>query len=164
MAKTATYSLISSQTLGSATTSLTFSSIPQTFTDLVLVISATSTAITNIFARPNGDASNLYSRTGIYGTGTSAASVRVSSNTSGLYLGDPDTSSRFGTGIVHFMDYSNTTTFKTSLTRHGIPSDSVSMTVSLWRSTAAISSLDIYLTTAMSAGSTFKLYGIEAYK
>jgi hypothetical protein len=61
------------------------------------------------------------------------------------------------------MDYANTTTFKTWLTRSSTASKGVDEIVALWRSTSAITSLDVRAASDnFGTGSTFKLYGIEA--
>ena len=161
MAKTATYSLIASNTLGSTASTITFSSIPATFTDLVMVANLSASAVTYSGIRFNGDTATNYSLTDIYGTGSGAISSRQSNITGG---GSGDTS---GTGTVliyQINDYANTTTYKTTISRNGSPSTNVVASTCLWRSTAAINSVTIYTGTANSwnAGSTFKLYGIQA--
>jgi hypothetical protein len=170
MAKTATYSLISSQTLGSAATTVTFSSIPQTFTDLKLVMQIKNTVgvyLTYIY-EPTFS-SGIYSGTYMYGNGTSASSGRFTADNYIL----PDkpfgsTSTGWSIYTVDFMDYSNTTTFKTAISRASVPDSAsahVYANVGLMRSTSAISSLTVSLGGGNYAiGSTFKLYGIEAYK
>ena len=64
---------------GSATT-ITFSSIPQTYTDLVLVMPIFTTVNANESVRINGDTGNNYSSTWITGNGSTAASSRLSNN------------------------------------------------------------------------------------
>jgi hypothetical protein len=70
-----TYEPIASQTLGSAVSSVTFSSIPQNYTDLILVVNYGISA-NNFGARIrfNGDTGSNYSDSFIYGTGSSALS------------------------------------------------------------------------------------------
>ena len=83
-----TYVLIASNTLGSSASQVQFSSIPQTYRDLVLRISARQgTGNASVWARINvlynNDDSNStdYSNTRLYTiTGTSIVSDRVSSN------------------------------------------------------------------------------------
>ena len=166
MSKTATYALIESRTLGSTTTTVTFSSIPSTYTDLLLVINASSTSTNNHYVRAgNGsiDTAGNYSSTIVYGDGTSAGSSRFSNNTDGMYVGQGSTS--MFTNILHFQDYSNTTTFKTGLFRAGVVTSGgwVSAASGLWRSTSAINTIE-YRTAAgnLNVGSNFKLYGIKA--
>jgi len=165
MAKTATYSLIQSTTLGSTQSTITFSSIPSTYTDLVLVCSPLTTAAAAVQIRFNSDTGTNYSRTLLSGNGSSASSQRASNldQNSISYSGANTTPY---TAITQFQDYSNTTTHKTYISRSSSASDEVIAYVGLWRSTAAISTILLFPSSSGSftAGSTFKLYGIEAYK
>jgi hypothetical protein len=159
MSKTATYALIDSTTLGSAQSSVTFSSIPATYTDLILVIKAT-TISANHNLRFNGDTGSNYSYTGLYGDGSSAASFRSSSNT---VIGLTYTSSGAPMSRIQIQDYANTTTYKTILNRQDDAANATMTTVGLWRSTSAINSITIVGSGGnIPSGSTFKLYGIEA--
>lgn len=164
MAKTATYTLIMSTVLNSNTPNVTLSSIPSTYTDLVLVCQTAQPSSTGeLFIRVNSDTGNNYSYTSLTGDGLSAASNRVS-NTSIIFGGHLSTN--FGTYIFNFLDYSNTTTFKTILSRGNDASRVVSANVGLWRSTSAINSIFLGQansgTNLFTSGSTFRLYGIEA--
>jgi hypothetical protein len=155
MAAGNTYTQIASTTLGSTASSVTLSSIPSTYTDLVLVVDSTITdGSVDIYVRVNGDSSTNYSRTYVYGDGTSTVSGR---NT---------TIDRIGSGskpIHHFMNYANTTTYKTVLGRYGTAGSLTLAQVALWRSTAAITSITMLLpSSTFTAGSTFNLYGITA--
>jgi hypothetical protein len=62
------------------------------------------------------------------------------------------------------MNYANTTTYKTVLTRANAAASGVDASVGLWGSTAAITSItfDLPLVRTISTGSTFTLYGIKA--
>lgn len=160
MAKTATYSLIQSQTTsGSSTTAITFSSIPQTFTDLVLVVNGTVVSGgTDLKYTFNSDTGTNYSRIAMYGSGSSVFVARDVSQTGTNtgYLGTSNTSN-----ILNFLDYSNTTTYKNIIGRVG----GANLYLGLWRSTAAVSSITLTtVSSSYSSGCTFKLYGIEAYK
>lgn len=158
MSKTATYSLIESQTLGSATATVTFSSIPATFTDLILVIRAT-TISANFNMRFNGDSATNYSDTSVWGNGSSAASYRSTNNT---VIGLTYTSSGAPISRIQIQDYANTTTYKTALNRQDDSVNATGANVGLWRSTAAINSISIVSSGTIPSGSTFKLYGIQA--
>ena len=73
----ATYQPIETQTVsGTSTSTVTFSSIPQTYTDLVLVSAITQSADVSNYLRFNSDTGTNYSRTRLVGTGSSATSVR----------------------------------------------------------------------------------------
>lgn len=161
MAKTATYSLIDSITLGSNQSSLTFSNIPSTFTDLVLVanIKKATGVISVLKVTLNSDTGSNYSYTRLIGNGTSASSDRTSNDTGGA--GGYITTTQYN-NIINFLDYSNTTTYKTFLVRTN--NERVAAFINLWRSTSAITSIKLeeVVTADISSGSTFKLYGIEA--
>ena len=161
MAAGSTYTPITTQTLGSSTGSVTISSIPSTYTDLILIVNGTATNDNAFDLRFNGDTSANYSTTAIYGTGSSAASYRASGDTK-MDVGRADASS--GVSIIHIQNYANTSTYKTVLSR-GNDSSLVIATVNLWRSTSAINSLTIgrYTSgTSMNSGTTLTLYGIAA--
>jgi hypothetical protein len=66
--------------------------------------------------------------------------------------------------IVNFQNYANTTTNKTILTRGSVAAGQVTAAVSLWRSTAAITSIVLYTAglANWASGSQFTLYGIKA--
>jgi len=164
----ATYEPIATTTLGSNQTSVTFSSIPATYTDLILIINAKNDTLTNNEIRFNGDTNTNYSITAIYGSGTAAASTRETNNAYGsidmnAYMGTSDFSYN---NIIHIMNYANTTTFKTYLCRANSSGYGVDAIVGLWRKTPeAITSLSILTTTGTrnyATGSTFTLYGIKA--
>jgi hypothetical protein len=160
-----TYTPIASQTLSSSAAEVVFSGIPQTYTDLVLVMSAraSSTNAATIYIQVNGDTASNYSATLLQGDGSSATSSRASSQTFMYIAPIQVTSGSFQPSITHFMNYSNTTTNKTVLTRANDSASVVRAYVNLWRSTAAINSIKIYPSVnSLDTGSTFTLYGIGA--
>jgi hypothetical protein len=161
-----TYDRITTQTLGSAQTDVTLSSIPATYTDLILVINAGSSAGADANFRLNGDTGSNYSRTILTGNGTAATSSRTSNAVVGRLNFNAYPNGGAGDTIIiaHFMNYSNTTTNKTVISRAsnaGLGTDAV---VNLWRNTSAINSILVLSTSAATfiAGSTFTLYGIKA--
>jgi hypothetical protein len=161
-----TYEAIATQTLGSSAATVTFSSIPSTYTDLVLVLSATSNVAANSYVRLNNDSGTNYSWTALYGDGSTAGSDKASSTANGIlvdYFANP-TSTQINTVIMQFNNYSNTTTFKTVLSRANRAGSGTDAIVALWRSTAAITELTLRFTGSQtwSTGSTFSLYGIKA--
>ena len=156
-----TYEPISTTTLGAATATVTFSSIPQTYTDLVLVVNGVQSANQYVAIRFNGDTASNYSQTRLYSDGSTGSSDRQTSVTFGrLSAGDP--TNRFLT-ICSIQNYANATTFKSWLSRSNL--DLVAVIVGLWRITpVAITSLSVLTTTADTflTGTTFTLYGIKA--
>lgn len=113
MAAGSTYTPIATTTLGSAQASYTFSSIPGTYTDLIVVVKGDGSANTNGLMQYNGDTGTNYSMTALYGTGSAAFSAR-SSNDGQIQLGGFDGASQ-GTILISILNYSNTTTYKTNL-------------------------------------------------
>lgn len=163
----ATYDKIAAHTLPSNATSYTFSSIPSTYTDLVLIINSNATSNgEDWFTQLNGDTSTNYSYTTIGGTGSGVASSRASSQSQAKlnFYGYNTTTAGEANLLCQFMNYSNTTTNKIILTRSNAAPNGTSANVALWRSTAAINSIKIMTNSAQSyvSGSTFTLYGIKA--
>ena len=162
MAAGNTYVALATQTLGSAAASVTFSSISGTYTDLILVYNGSYSAAGQISLQFNGDTATNYSDTNIDGNGTTASSARDTSRTA-MYMGYSGTTGG-NMAILQIMNYSNTTTYKTALSRNNNAGGNVNSNVGLWRSTAAITSIVVscYNAVNFATGSTFTLYGIAA--
>jgi len=168
MAAGATYEPIATTTLGSAQATVTFNSFSG-YTDLILVMqgkSALSSDDVQLYF--NSDTGSNYSLTTLFGTGSSAVSARYTNLSNGFYISRPGwTSAGFTTTILNFMNYANSTTYKTVLFRSGANDNSAGYNgteaeVALWRSTAAITSFTIQGGGNIAVGSTFTLYGIAA--
>jgi len=164
MAAGNTYVAIATTTAtGSAAVS--FTSIPSTYTDLIFICNTQAANSADVNVRVNNDSGTNYSRTVLTGTGSAASSLRNSNMT---YF-QPEvngyvTNTMSQNMIIHFMNYSNTTTNKTFLSRANNWEVGVDAIVGLWRSTSAINRIDIAPVgaTYFSSGSTFTLYGIQA--
>lgn len=159
MAAGSTYVPLATQTLGSSAASVTFSSISSAYTDLILVAAGTTNAGTGVWFTVNNDTGTNYSYTQIQGDGSSASSSRGTGTARGA--GGSWYTSQSNT-IIQFQNYSNTTTYKTMLTRNNNGNSLVEADVSLWRSTSAINRIDIFCSgvNTLSTGSTFTLYGV----
>jgi hypothetical protein len=167
-----TYVAIQSYTLAASQATISFTSIPSTYTDLVLVASAKSliAGATDSFGiAVNGVTSATYSRTYLEGSGTAVTSGRQTSQiriVSDYVMGTAGND--YGVYTWNFMNYSNTTTYKTVLYRGSNTSNTggfnVQATVYLVPTTSAISSLTIATMNGpdWAIGSTFNLYGIAA--
>lgn len=158
-----TYTKIASQTLSGSSASVTFSNIPQTFTDLVIVFSGgESGANKNFNLTFNSDSGSNYSWTRLLGDGSTTQSSRGSSQTSIENV----LSNEICTAVYNVMNYSNVTTNKTILSRTSVASSRAATYVGLWRSTAAITSITFTAesTFTINSGSTFTIYGIESAK
>lgn len=163
MAKT--FEPIATTTLGSAASTITFSSIPGTYTDLRLVLVCKNTsANSNVRMYFNNSQATDYSITRLYGTGSAAASNR-NSNSTEISLNDgyninADNPQLF---IVDIFSYAGNTN-KTALIQPNQDNNGageVGRYVGLWRSTAAITRLDLNITNqTFATGTTATLYGI----
>lgn len=163
----ATYDSIASTTLGSAQATVTFSSISSSYTDLRLVITGKTSNTSGYFnCYINGDSTNTwYSRTYLLGNGTTASSSRASNQNYGLQMNCATSAMDVNEWpvFVDFMNYANTNVNKTVLARSGNAATQTEAWVWLYRSTSAISSLNLTAnSTTWAAGSTFTLYGIKA--
>ena len=153
---------LQTQTATSGTASITFSSIPQTYTDLMLIatINASNATLLNVQVGTGSiDTSASYSDTNLTGNGSSATSNRDTGNTV-FAMGEARSNT---TNIWHFMNYANTTTYKTVLARGSDASVATMAGVGLWRKTTAIDTILIkpdYL--SFTGNCTFTLYGIAA--
>ena len=165
----ATYEPIATTTLGSNSGTVTFSSIPQTYTDLIIISDFRTVGTPTFFGctyKLNGDAGANYSSTYILGNGSSASSSR-----STLYAGfafESYSATSNQVAITNFQNYSNSNTYKTAISRSSGAGSSelVGAWVSLWRSTAAITSITLYSTdlgaVPFASGNVFTLYGIKS--
>jgi hypothetical protein len=159
-----TYESIATQTLSSATASITFSSIPSTYTDLILVCRQATNTDANTQLQFNGDTGSNYSTNFLRSNATTVSTARDSNQTQmNLESFGFPTSAFNAITIANVMNYSNTTTYKTTLSRGSNANTGVSAVSHLWRNTAAITSMTILNNaTTFSTGSTFTLYGIKA--
>ena len=164
-----TYELIEAKTLGSAVASVTFTSIPQTFTDLQLLISSRATqnvARELIKIYPNGSTAN---NTRILLFGYDSGSVASGSDTDksiGWQSGNSTTANTFANGSVYFSNYTNSNykSYSADVVAENNSSSSwiVNLNASLWSDTAAITSIEIACeTSTFAVNSTFYLYGIK---
>lgn len=164
MAAGPAYTPIATYTFSGSGQSFTFSSIPSTYTDLRLVVEGNVTGEL-VQARFNGDTGSNYSCTNVYGDGSTAGTNRRTSFTEArLGLENVNTTTR-GIVTVDFLNYSNTSVYKSYLSRANYASQETNARVGLWRSTAAINTILVSLfnvSWAFSAGTTMTLYGITA--
>jgi len=155
-----TYEKIATNTLGTATATVTFSSISGAYTDLVVVFVGNLNAASTTNLRYNNDSGSNYSQTDLVGHSTVVVAQRTSNNTSHRLYDVQASSNAINTLIFNINNYSNTTTYKTTLLKSSDTSGEVGATVYLWRNTAAINRLDFTFGGTWSVGSTFTIYGI----
>jgi hypothetical protein len=162
-----TYEKVQSTTLSSTQSSITFSSISGAYTDLVLVMNPISNTTSGSYAylRFNSDSTTTYSRVMMGGTGTAAQSDKSNNSSEGYFIyGNQVTTNASFNAIIDINNYSDTTTYKTFLSRTNTTNDwGVEALLGLWRSNSAITSITIYCgSNSFVSGSTFTLYGILA--
>lgn len=171
-----TYTLIASNTLSSSAASVTFSSIPATYTDLVLRVSARTDGSTiwsgdlELELNSSNNSSTLFSNTELTGSGASATSARNSS--SPRWYGDGgridtagNTSNTFSSDEWYIPNYAgnlNKVGGRFNVLEQNGTTAYINVSASLWRSTNSITS--IFLASYAGnyvAGSSFFLYGIK---
>ena len=167
MPDTSTEIAIATTTLGSAASTITFSSIPSTYTDLRLVLTGYNATTGNAWAMQyNADTATNYSFTQLNGSGTAAGSGRTTT-TARIYIGDinlNNSNSVPGLATIDIFSYAGSTN-KTALSTFSGDlngSGNVFTYVSLWRSTSAINSIKLFNDAGanFAAGTTATLYGI----
>lgn len=160
----ATYEPIATTTLGSAASTITFSSIGSGYTDLRLVLSGSLTASLQLNLRFNNISTTTYSITNLVGDGATASSSRGSNQTEmNFNYGFLATSAQPILATADVFSYAGSTNKTTLFTFHQDRNGSgfIERNVGLWRNTSAITRLDIITSTStMAAGFTATLYGI----
>ena len=114
MAAGTTYTSIATYTVtGSTLASYTFTSIPQTYTDLVLVMQGGDTPVANNqYFRVNGDSGSNYTYVTVQGNGGAYSPATntnyLTATTAGRFAwyASPDSTTNYWIGKVHFLNYS----------------------------------------------------------
>ena len=166
--------LISSQTLSSSAATVTFSSIPATYTDIVLKASARTdtnngTFFDNIFVAFNSDTATNYSSTFLAGAGAGGASSGRLSTQTILRLsyaadGTDATASTFGNAELYVPSYGasqNKPISAFNVSESNNTTVYMSAVAGLWRNTAAINRIDLTCGGNFVSGSSFYLYGLK---
>lgn len=164
--------LISTQILGSNTTTVTFSSIPQGYKHLQLRLvtrgsQATTTEIPSFWF--NNVTTATYSVHYLYGGGASVASTGAANQNwllAGYSEGASSTASSYGVSIIDILDYTNTSRNKTARSLSGVKGSATysGLWSGTWYNTAAITRIDISTNSGIgiAAGSRLSLYGVLA--
>lgn len=158
---TSTYIALANLTLTGTDAEVSFTSIPNTYRDLVVVIDGTVTANAGARMEFNNDTGQNYSWVYI---GASTTAFEESAQSQTVFVQGVATlvaGQRFH-HIVQIMDYSATDKHKTILSTANENNVSVTArTVGRWASTTAVNRIDVFLSTSTYAqGTTFALYGI----
>lgn len=162
-----TYEPITSTTLGASATTITLSSIAASWTDLKLILTATSvSAGGTTYANFNGVTSAVYSWIHLIGTG-GAATTAVSNPSNIIFFNGISVGSiTTNLNIIDILGYADTTLYKTVLNRYTCDSNTASnenaLTAGSFKSTAAITSITLTNSNVFAAGTTVTLFGIKA--
>jgi hypothetical protein len=166
-----TYTLIASSTVGAGgAASITFSSIPATYTDIVFEISGRSTVAqlgASLYMRFNGGSTTNTIRN-LYGNGSAAASQTQSDAWSGIDVDGANASaSVFSNTQIYFPNYAGSTNKSwsaESVIENNATSAYCEMSAGLWANTAAINQVTFTIENASgnwSQYSTAYLYGVK---
>jgi len=171
---TNSYESIATVTVGSGGSStITFSSIPSTYTHLQIRYIArgtTSATNTGLWIYFNSDTAANYSAHQLYADGSTVGSNAYGGNpTSSTYVGyitaATATASAFGVGVIDLLEYKNTNIYKTVRSLEGNDkngSGNMNLRSLNWRSTSAISTIVLQAETGnLAQYSQFALYGVK---
>ena len=161
-----TMTLIQTITLGTAATSITFSSIPATFTDLLLVFSGRNNQSSNtwgeVLIAPNSNTSNRSHRS-VFGTGSTTGSD-TGSDIRFWISNSSSTSNTFGSSSIYIPNYASSSAKSFSIdsvTENNASSAFAVLAAGLWNDTTAISSLLLQNGAfLLSTGTSASLYGL----
>jgi hypothetical protein len=161
-----TYDPIATTTLSTATRSITFSSIPATYTDLRIVLVASFQTQVDYFEVTFNGTTTGYSWTYVQGDGSNASSGRISNNTKWV----PNFPTGAGSTTIPMLSTTDIFSYAGSTFKSGLMETSANIsssgqvirTVGLWRNTDAITSIKLEVQTYnWNAGTIATLYGIK---
>lgn len=152
-----------------STATITFSSIPATYSHLqVRVMARVAAGGQDLTVRFNGDTASNYARHRLTGSGSAAAAAGVASTTGITTLGlatMPTTANIYAVSIIDILDYANTNKNKTVRMLSGQDSNGsggIELTSGLWVNTVAVDSLTIFAGSSnFPTAASFALYGIK---
>jgi hypothetical protein len=154
---TPTYTPVATVTLASSAATVTFSNIPATYRDLILVVSATGGNYS--YFTINGLSTSIYNRVRMQGNGTST--FTSTGNATVGFMADLTTQRT--AEVHHFIDYSATDKHKSILSRNNTPDVNTVAQAHRVATTNAITSISIAAeASTFGISSTFNLYGVIA--
>ena len=155
---------------GSGASSITFSSIPSTYKHLQIRFIGGNTVPDVAYVKFNSDTTSAnYATHALTGSGSSATAYGTT-NAGGVNIqvswGVYSNGTIFNAGIIDIIDYASTSKFKTvkafsGWDTNGSSGQAIELDSGLWRSTSAINSISINVSSNWATGSTFALYGIK---
>lgn len=171
---TSAFDSLGSVLLGTATSTITFSNIPATYTHLQIrgiARSTRSNSNNNLYIGFNGDTTTgNYNAHFLLGDGASASGNQLSGITGmgsiySVNVAATSTANVFGGVVIDILDYANTNKYKTMRTLSGYDangSGNIGLLSGLWMNTAAVTSINLATYYDQYATySSFALYGIK---
>ena len=152
-------------TLGASQTGVTFSSIPNSYRDLVVIVSGnTASSDYALNMRLNSDSSSVYSSVSIEANGASTSSTSNTTTSMPTWNYNTFSASTVSSYIAHILDYSATDKHKTVIFRQGAASLGSATALGRYASTSAVSTVYVYAATGnqLAAGTIVSLYGVSA--
>jgi hypothetical protein len=159
---TATYTPLATVTLGGTASSVTFSSIPATYRDLVVVFLGAGSTNLEGRIRLNSDTGSNYNYVRMSGSGSAATAASAASQTSGFVSAIAKATTTGALQMnINIMDYSATDKHTTIISRADQAANGSEAFANRWANTAAVTSVQILTSTGNWAiGTTVNLYGI----
>jgi hypothetical protein len=155
------YVALATITLSSTSSSITFTSIPSNYKDLVLVTNSTTANGGLLYLRLNGDSGNNYNTVVMRGLSDGAQSFAYANEPGYVSVSGYTNNSN---AVINIMDYSATDKHKSILSRSGYSNQTtVEATAIRWANTAAVNSVSLVFSSGgFGAGATASLYGVAA--
>lgn len=166
----ATYTLISSNVLASSAASVTFSSIPATYKDLVIRLSARADDTGLLLQMTLNSETSFYSNILLLGNGATASSIKTGGQPylrAGYVNPSGSTASTFSSGEIYIPNYTSTTDKAISslgMTENNASTAYIANYANLWQTYSAITSITLDMAGSAQnfvSGSSFYLYGIS---
>lgn len=161
----ATYDPIATTTLGANASTITFSSIPSTYTDLRLVlnIAKMTSNTSSLYVIFNNDSALNYGYTLLGTNGSTVSSFRDTSSNiflTGKTYSQSSTIPNFATVDIFSYAGSQYKTCLNTLSNDLAAGGALAHTVGVWLSTSAINRVDFKTVSNFATGTTATLYGI----
>jgi hypothetical protein len=155
-----TYQPLATVTFGSVSPSVLFSSIPQNFKDLVLIINGSHSVNTSTLMYLNNDTGANYFGVRAQGNGSTTASDSYTTTFIALQQVSYTANQRMS-HVLNFMDYSSSTKNKSVISRPSSANTAIGMEAHRWANNSAITSIRISSASGnFNAGTTMSIYGI----
>ena len=161
-----TYQLIGSVTVGAGgASSMDFTSIPQTYTDLEILVSGRTTGAGNGINITFNSNTSGYTNCGFQGNGSGVSAYGTYNRNAGMFGYSGDTASSFGSTKIYITNYANSINksyLADAVSESNATTAYMNMVSGLWSNTSAITSISLApMDGTLLQYSTAYLYGIS---